>query len=244
MIAVTGSASGIGAAVVPALRAEGHDVIGVDLRDAQVRADLGTPDGRQRAIDGVLDRCGGSLEGLVLCAGLGPHTPDPVRIIEVNYRGAVTVLDGLFPALRTAAVAVSSSASTMVRWADNPIARGEEAAALADAGEYRGQLAYAWSKNALTVAVRSRVAEWGAAGVRLNTVAPGAVDTPLLAGGLADPRYGDAIRNYRAPIPRHGRPAEVAALIVYLLGPRAGYVHGAQFMIDGGSDALMRPTEF
>ncbi|MGC7096154.1 SDR family oxidoreductase [Amycolatopsis lurida] len=242
MIAVTGSASGIGAAVVSAL--SGRDVIGVDLRDADVCADLSTAEGRQQAIDGVLSRCGGELEGLVLCAGLGPHTPDPMRIIEVNYRGAVSLLDGLFPALRTAAVAVSSSASTMVRWRDNPISRGEEEAALAAAGEYRGQLAYAWSKNALTVAVRQRVAEWGAAGVRLNTVAPGAVDTPLLDAGLADPRYGDAIRSYQAPIARHGRPEEVAALIVYLLGPHATYIHGAQFPIDGGSDALMRPTEF
>lgn len=62
------------------------------------------------------------------------------------------MLDGLFPALRGAAVAVSSSASTMVKWADNPIARGEEAAAL-------GHLAYSWSKNALTVAVRQRVSQ-------------------------------------------------------------------------------------
>ncbi|MBN6040501.1 SDR family oxidoreductase [Amycolatopsis sp. 195334CR] len=240
MIAVTGSASGIGAAVVSAL--DGHEVVGVDLRDAEVCADLSTPGGRQRAIDEVLAR--GELEGLVLCAGVGPHTPDPMRIIEVNYWGAVALLDGLFPALRTAAVAVSSSASTMVRWADNPISRGEEASALASAGEYRGQLAYVWSKNALTVAVRQRVGAWGAAGVRLNTVAPGAVETPLLAGALTDPRYGDAIRNYQAPIARHGRPEEVAALIVYLLGPQASYIHGAQFSIDGGSDALMRPTEF
>jgi len=244
MIAVTGSASGIGAAVVSALRSQGEDVIGVDLRDADVCADLSTDEGRQAAIDGVLERSGGSLDALVLCAGIGPHTDDPVRIIEVNYRGAVAVLDGLFPALRGAAVAVSSSSSTMVKWADNPIAKGTEEEALRDAGEYRGQLAYAWSKNALTVAVRERAPKWGAAGIRLNTVAPGAVETPLLEAGLADPRYGEAIRNYQAPIPRHGKPEEIASLILFLLGPDAGYIHGAQFMIDGGSDALMRPGEF
>lgn len=242
VIAVTGAASGIGAAVASALRTAGHRVIGVDLRDAEVCADLSTSDGRRAAIGGVLDRAP-ELDGLVLCAGVGPHVPDPMQIIEVNYRGAVEVLDGLFPALRGAAVAVSSSASTMVRWADNPISRGTEAAALADAGEFAGHLAYSWSKNAVTVAVRQRVAEWGAAGVRLNTVAPGAVDTPLLQAGLAS-RYGDAIRSYQPPIARHGTPEEVAALIVYLLGPHAGYIHGAQFAIDGGSDALMRPTEF
>ncbi|GHF02633.1 oxidoreductase [Amycolatopsis deserti] len=241
-MAVTGSASGIGAAVVAALRADGHQVIGVDLRDAAVCADLSTADGRRAAVAGVLGLVD-ELDGLVVCAGLGPHVPDPRQIIEVNYRGAVEVLDGLFRVLRGAAVAVSSSASTMVKWADNPISRGEEAAALADAGEYAGHLAYSWSKNALTVAVRQRVAEWGAAGVRLNTVAPGAVDTPLLRAGL-ESRFGDAIRSYQAPIPRRGRPEEIASLIRYLLGPDAGYIHGAQFLIDGGSDALMRPTEF
>ncbi|MEV5298042.1 SDR family oxidoreductase [Amycolatopsis methanolica] len=187
------------------------------------------------AVDAVLGLAP-RLHGLVVCAGLGPHVRDPMQIVEVNYRGAVEVLDGLFPALRGAAVAVSSSASTMVKRADNPIARGEEAAAL-------GHLAYSWSNDALTVAVRQRVSQWGAAGVRLNTVAPGAVDTPLLQAGLAS-RLGDAVRNYQAPIPRRGRPEEIASLIRYLLGPDAGYIHGAQLMIDGGSDALLRPTEF
>ncbi|WP_460429183.1 SDR family oxidoreductase [Amycolatopsis endophytica] len=242
MIAVTGSASGIGAAVASSLRAIGHEVIGVDLRDAEVCADLSAVDGRKAAVSGVLERSG-ELDGLVVCAGVGPHVPDPMMIVEVNYRGAIAVLDGLFPALRGAAVAVSSSASTMTKWAENPISRGEEAAALAEAGQYAGHLAYSWSKNALTVAVRQRVSQWGAAGVRLNTVAPGAVDTPLLQAGLGS-RFGDAIRNYRAPISRHGRPDEIASLIRYLLGPDAGYIHGAQFLIDGGSDALLRPTEF
>ena len=105
-------------------------------------------------------------------------------------------------------------------------------------------MAYAGSKNALTVAVRRRVGEWGQAGVRLNTVAPGAVETPLLQGGLADPRYGQAIKNFVGPIPRRARPDEIAAMIAYLIGPDAGFIHGAQFVVDGGVDAAARPTQF
>ncbi|MBF6059717.1 SDR family oxidoreductase [Nocardia terpenica] len=247
-IAITGSASGIGAAAARTLSEAGHGIVGVDLRDAEVLADLSTPQGRVAAVDGVLDRCGGVLDGVVLCAGIGPHTPDPLRVIELNYRGSVAVLDGLLPALRKgespAAVVVSSVASTQVTWAENPIADGSQAQALARAGEYAGHMAYAYSKNALTVAVRQRAAEWGAAGVRLNTVAPGTVDTPLLRAGLDDPRYGDLIRGFAAPIPRTAEPVEIAALIAYLLGPQAGYIHGAQFVIDGGVDALIRPTAF
>lgn len=85
---------------------------------------------------------------------------------------------------------------------------------------------------------------WGQAGLRLNTVGPSAVETPLLQAGLADPRYGQAIKNFLAPIPRLARPDEVAAMIVYLMGPQAGFIHGAQFFIDGGVDAMARPTQF
>lgn len=249
---VTGSTSGIGAATRAALREAGHDVVGVDLSGADVTADLSTAEGRQRAVDAVLDRCSGRLDGLVACAGLGPHVDDPARIVAVNYLGAVDLLDGLFPALRAgsgpAAVAVSSVAAAHLTWETNPIAAAVDSGdfsgvekAVASAGEYRGQFAYAAAKNALTVAVRRRAVEWGAAGVRLNTVAPGAVDTPLLRAGEDDPRYGASIRGFTAPLGRHGRPDEIASLIVYLLGPHAGFVHGAQFVIDGGADAALRP---
>ncbi|TNC27796.1 SDR family oxidoreductase [Amycolatopsis alkalitolerans] len=251
MTVVTGSASGIGAATFSALAASGREVVGVDLRDAEILADLSTPEGRQAAVDTVLARSSGVLDGLVLCAGLGPQVSDAKRIVAVNYFGTVSLLDGLLPALRggeaPAAVAVSSVSSTQITWADNPIAGLDESeveAALEVGGDYRGQLAYAASKNALTVAVRQRAGDWGAAGVRLNTVAPGAVDTPLLQAGLDDPRYGEAIRSFVGPLGRRGRPEEIASLICYLLGPAAGFVHGAQFVIDGGVDAQFRPTAF
>lgn len=252
---VTGAASGIGAATCAAVRERGGEPLGIDLHGTDIEADLGTPEGRMHAVGAVLDRSGGVLDGLALCAGLGPHVPDPARLVSVNYFGTVALLDGLFPALCAgelpAAVVVSSVSSTHITWDANPIAAAVEAgderaarAAVEAGGEHRGQLAYAASKNALTVAVRRRVAEWGAAGVRINAVAPGSVDTPLLRAGMDDPRYGRAIREFVAPLPRHGKPGEIAAAITYLLGEDAGFVHGAQLVIDGGVDALFRPTAF
>ncbi|WP_067692010.1 SDR family oxidoreductase [Nocardia jejuensis] len=245
-IAITGSGSGIGAATATALAAAGHDVIGIDLRNADVTADLTDPAARAAAVDAVLERAGGVLDGLVLCAGVGPHVPDPNLVVEINYRATVAFLDALLPALRKgespAAVVVSSVASTHIKWEDNPIAKGTEAESFAQAGDFAGQYAYASSKNAVTVAVRQRAVEWGEAGVRLNTVAPGSVDTPLLQAGMDDPRYGDAIRNFVAPIGRNGTPEEIASLITYLVSPQAGFIHGAQFVIDGGIDAKVRPT--
>ncbi|MFD0000018.1 SDR family oxidoreductase [Nocardia sp. NPDC127526] len=245
-IAITGSGSGIGAATAAALTAAGRDVIGIDLRNAEVTADLTDPAARAAAVAAVLERSGGVLDGVVLCAGVGPQVPDPNVIVEINYRATIALLDALLPALRKgespAAVVVSSVASTHIQWAENPIAKGNEAEAFAQAGDFAGSYAYAASKNAVTVAVRERAVEWGMAGVRLNTVAPGSVDTPLLQAGLADPRYGESIRNFLAPIGRNGSPDEIASLIVYLLGPHAGFIHGAQFVIDGGIDAQVRPT--
>ena len=255
VIAITGSASGIGAATRQRLEAAGHRIIGVDLRGAEFDADLSTASGRDAAAAWLLDRCGGRLDGLVLCAGLGPQVPDARKIVEVNYFGVTALLDALLPALQRgespSAVVVSSVVSTQLAWDKNPLGAALEAgdherwtAALADAGERAGQLAYAGSKNAVTVAVRRRVAPWGAAGVRLNTVAPGAVETPLLQAGLADPRYSRAIAEFAAPMGRRGRPEELAAAITFLLGSEAGYVHGAQLVVDGGVDAQARPTLF
>lgn len=245
-IAITGSASGIGAATAAALTAAGHDIIGIDLKDADITGDLTDPALRAAAVEQVLERSGGVLDGLVLCAGVGPQVPDAMRIVEINYRSTIALLDALLPALQKgespAAVVVSSVASTHIPWEQNPISTGTEADAFAKAGDYAGSYAYAASKNAVTIAVRQRAVEWGAAGVRLNTVAPGSVDTPLLQAGLADPRYGEAIRNFTSPIGRNGRPDEIASLIAYLLGPQAGFIHGSQFVIDGGTDAQARPT--
>ena len=252
---ITGSASGIGAATRSALEAAGHNVIGVDLRNADIVGDLSTAESRAQVLAAVLARCGGKLDGLVLCAGLGPQVSPASRVASVNYFGAVELLDGLLPALRQgqdpAAVVISSVASSQLAWDRNPLAAAFEAGdeakvgAIVDgAGDKGGQLAYAGSKNAVTVAVRRRAVDWGRAGVRLNTVAPGAVETPLLQAGLQDPRYGQAIRDFVAPIARRARPEEIAAMVVYLLGPQAGFIHGAQFFVDGGVDAMARPTQF
>lgn len=252
---VTGSASGIGAAVRAVLERAGYTVIGVDLHDAEVVGNLATAEGRSAVLDAVLARCGGRLDAVALCAGLGATFEPATVIAQVNYHGVVTLLDGLLPALRqgkqSAAVVISSVASTQLPWERNPLGEAlaahddaRVAAVLEGAGDKRGNLAYAGSKNALTVAVRQRALEWGKLGVRLNTVAPGATQTPLLEAGLHDPRYAQAIRDFLPPIGRRAEPAEIAAAAGFLLSDAASYVHGAQLVVDGGIDAVSRPTQF
>jgi NAD(P)-dependent dehydrogenase (short-subunit alcohol dehydrogenase family) len=61
---------------------------------------------------------------------------------------------------------------------------------------------------------------------------------------MDDPRFGQAIREFFGPIRRRARPEEIAGMIAYLMGPEAGFIHGAQFFVDGGVDAQARPTRF
>ncbi|GAB2467075.1 SDR family oxidoreductase [Comamonas humi] len=256
-IVISGSASGIGAATRQALEAQGHQVIGIDRRGAEVEADLSNAAGRHHAVAAVLEHCPQGFDGLVLCAGLGVGGPasGAGNVVSVNYFGAVELLDGLLPALRKgqspAAVVISSTASVHVSWDSCPLSApleaGDEATARAiveqapDDGLY---LAYAGSKNALTVAVRRRAQAWSDAGVRLNTVAPGATETPLLKSGLESERYGQSVADYLPPMGRRARPEEMASVVQFLLSPAASYVHATQIYVDGGSDATTRPTQF
>lgn len=254
-IVMSGCATGIGAATRKVLEAAGHRIIGIDMRNAEVIADLSTAEGRRQAIADVQQQCAGALDGLVLCAGLGPQHAAVGNVVSVNYFGAVELMDALLPQLQqspqAAAVVISSVASAHLAHDKNPLAAalaaGDEAQARAivqGAGEHGGNLAYAGGKNALTVAVRQRAAAWGKAGVRLNTIAPGATETPLLQEGLNDPRFGESIAKFVPPLGRRAEPAEMASVIAFLMSPAASYVHGAQIVIDGGIDAVMRPTQF
>lgn len=93
---VTGAASGIGRALATMLRAQGDDVIGVDLKDTDVRADLGTVAGRQDAVRAVLERSGGVLDAVIACAGISARVP---ATVAVNYFGVTELLQELRPAL-------------------------------------------------------------------------------------------------------------------------------------------------
>jgi NAD(P)-dependent dehydrogenase (short-subunit alcohol dehydrogenase family) len=251
-VVVTGSGSGIGAAVRRRLEATGTRVLGVDVRGAEVECDLGTPAGRAQAIAAVRAELAAGVDGVVACAGVGPHVSDGAAIVSVNFFGATAVLEGLRDLLavtRGAAVAVSSNSATLPT-SDNAVAAaclaGDEALARRLAAEPARASTYGASKLALARWVRREAtgAAWAGAGVRLNAVAPGAVHTPLLQGGLDHPVLGDAIRNFPIPSGGFGTPDQVAAAILFLLGPEASFCCGSVLFVDGGTDALFRPERF
>ena len=249
-IAVTGSASGIGAAIRARLEADNAKVIGVDLHDAEVTADLSRPEGRAAAAAAIRSASNDRLDGLVVCAGLGPHVEPWSTIVSVNYFGAQALLDGLRETLAAgeapAAVAMGSN-SAVLPGADTPLVaaclEGEEDEARRLALELDGHRAYAGSKLALIRWIRRHAPgpDWAGAGVRLNAVAPGPVRTPLLEAGLGHPLYGPAIRDFPVPLGGFGTPEDVAAAVAFLLGPEATFCCGSVLFVDGGTDALVRP---
>jgi NAD(P)-dependent dehydrogenase (short-subunit alcohol dehydrogenase family) len=248
-VAVTGSAGGIGSAIVARIRAAGHDVLGVDVQDADVIADLGSADGRSAACAGVLAACGGTLDGLVVAAGIGGSTPAPSSMVaRINYFGAAELLDGLHDALAAgeleAAVAISSNSATAVPISDprliDACLAGDEEAAVHAAEGMDGEAVYANAKLALARKVRQLAVAW-APGVRVNAVAPGPVLTPLTRAALEHPVTGDLIRAYPIPMERWGEPTEIAEAVWFLLSPQSSWTTGTVLFVDGGTDALLGP---
>ncbi len=255
-IAISGSASGIGAATRTMLEADGHTVIGIDLRDAEVTADLSIDDGRHPAVAEVLDRCDGVLDGFVPGAGLGPPVPAGL-IAEVNYFGSEVLLAGLRPALAAAGAAsvvqIGSNSTTLTpnlpdALVDAFLARDRDtiAAVLDEAGEpFNSAIAYGASKTAITRWCRRHAVtdEWVGQGIRLNVIAPGAVQTPLLKGGDDDPTFGPLTSKLPVPTGR-GTPDDIASWITFMLSPAARFACGAVVFVDGGSDAVVRTDDW
>jgi NAD(P)-dependent dehydrogenase (short-subunit alcohol dehydrogenase family) len=241
---VTGSAGGIGGAIRSRLEAGGHDVVGMDLAGQEVDVDLSTPDGRAAAVSAVE----GPLDGLVVCAGLPPTWGSTEAIAQVNYFGAVELLDGLRPLLEAdgggSAVAISSNSLGTVPEDDEPLIgpmlAGDVDAAVAAARDLHGIQVYGMSKRALARAVRHRAVEWAEAGVRLNAIAPGAVQTALLQHTLDDPVVGRFVEDFPIPVGRRGTVDDIADAVWWVL-VEATFMVGSVVFVDGGSDAQLRP---
>jgi NAD(P)-dependent dehydrogenase (short-subunit alcohol dehydrogenase family) len=219
---VTGSESGIGAAIADLLRATGWSVAGVDLSpSADHVADVSDPDGVRAAIGRIIEDVG-EVDALVSAAGHYDITP----ISEISAEALNRMLRVHLGGLRNTARAVLPSMAA--RGGGAIVAITSELAI----GGGDGDAHYAAAKGAVIGLVRSLAAEYADRGVRINAVAPGPTDTPLLA---ADSPW--RATDYLATLPsrRLTRPDEIARVVEFLVSADAAYCTGEVVSPNGGA---------
>jgi 3-oxoacyl-[acyl-carrier protein] reductase len=222
---VTGAGSGIGAATRAALMAAGACVLGLDIcvpagAEAEfVEADLTEPEAVTQAVADAACRLGG-IDILVNCAGIeidepfeGTSIQQMDRLYQVNLRGTMLMIQAVLPHMPEGGRIVNIAS---------------ELAYLGRAGS----AVYAATKGAILSLTRSLAREYGAR-LRINAVAPGPIDTPLLHFETLSPAL-QALETGN-PLGRIGKPAEVAAAILFLAGPGADFMTGQCIGVDGGA---------
>ena len=212
---VTGAAGGIGAAVCATLRADGFEVLGLDISGADLTADvtdaasLVAALGPLRRIDVLVNNAGVQIDGRLADMPLA----DFDRQIAVNLRGPFAVAQTALPKIPAGGRIINVAS---------------ELAYLGRAGSS----AYAATKGAILTMTRSWAREL-APDILVNAVAPGPVDTALL--GYSTMTAEQQALEADNPLGRIGRPEEIAGLIAYLASDRASFVTGQCYSADGGA---------
>lgn len=249
---VTGSASGIGESTVALLKERGEIVFGVDIHDADINADLSTKEGRLDAAAKSIELCGGTIDAVIACAGLA----HPIaKTVSVNFFGVTDYLTEILPAIAKSSsprVAITSSMASLMpnspELVDAMLALDESKAVaiaqgLVDKGDAEASLIYGSTKRALSRWIRreSIKPEWAGAGIPLNAVGPGIVETPMVAGMIASVEARAAIDTMvPMPLNYYLQPRQVAYLLVWLTSLENTHTTGQTIYIDGGSDAILR----
>ncbi|MGD9794539.1 MAG: SDR family oxidoreductase [Acidimicrobiia bacterium] len=224
---------------VGALRFEGHDASGFecDVTDAGAVRRLA------EAASGA-----GPVAALAHVVGISPSFGDGPTILNVNLRGPALVADAFLPVLApgSAAVFISSLAAHVSTVPEGlmPILDDALAPDLVDKVEARlGEAltptqAYAFSKAALNRMCQRKVTQWGDRGLRIVSLSPGLIATPMGAAEFKNPAK---LALYQlSPLKREGTMIEICDVVEFLLSDRASFISGIDLLVDGGIAAAVR----
>lgn len=251
-IVISGSASGIGLACKEKFESLGDRVIGIDIRDADIIADLSTVEGRQHAVAEALAMSDKAIDGLILSAGVSGMQHPGDFTVSLNYFGSIDLFDGLRPAMEgrpnPCAIGLVSNSSQFDIDYEDPMAlallEGDEAKCREMILELDRGAGYRYAKHALARAIRRRANDWGPLGVRINGIVPGMTETPMVSALKEDPEVGPMLDLLPIPLGRKGTAKEMAGVIAFMLSEDASYIHGMMMWVDGGTDAAIRPDRF
>ncbi|MDF1602208.1 SDR family oxidoreductase [Nocardioides sp. YIM 152315] len=237
---VTGAASGLGAATATALAAGGAHVFGLDLPRAIERAetvpgveylavDVTDPDQIEQAVAHAMEGSA-PLRSVVNCAGIGPSTrivgragmhnlADYARVVQINLIGSFNVLAIAARAMTGLPATETGERGVIINTASVAAYEGQV-----------GQAAYASSKGGIVGLTLPAARDLAQYGIRVNTIAPGILETPMLASVSDEFRAGLAAG---IPFPqRLGRPSEYADLALFIIDHE--YINGEVIRLDAG----------
>ena len=236
VILVTGAASGIGASTCILARNAGATIVAVDRSDEDsIKAGAITTENEYVASLDVTDEPGieecvqtvitkfGRIDGLVNCAGIS--IPGPAHTLDFNaWKKTLDIhITGTFLVSRRVI-------QEMVKVKNGAIVNTSSVYGLSGG---RGNIAYNTAKGGILQLTRSMAADYGSAGIRVNCVSPGYIDTPMSAMLKNAGDFRDKFVKMHA-LERPGQPEEVASANVFLLSDSASFITAANLPVDGG----------
>lgn len=245
-VLVTGCASGIGGAVAEKLAGAGASVIGVDRNTPTtdlaefIEMDLGDP----KSIASSTSRLPAEVWGLFNCAGLSGGAADPQTVLRVNFIGTRDLLERVEPHIPPGGAIVSTASGAGQDFEKNKnevinlvrTSGFDEAVQWAEDhdGYVKERGGYPVSKEALVLYTLERCFELGERGLRINCIAPGITDTPMLKDSAKV--YGEELfKTPPKPLGRKATAEEQANILIYLNSDWASYVNGQTIWSDGGN---------
>lgn len=247
-IVLTGGASGIGAAALALFKADGDRVTVIDRNDPGPAADRWiNADLSDLASIAALESLS-RIDVLVNAAGLPPRPGLEWTILRVNTQALIALTEHLLPHLTPGGAIVNMASKAGGKWREN-LAQVQRFLALDASHDLDAFLkeeaidpvrAYDLSKEAVIVWGLSNIERFRDLGLRINSVSPAAVDTPILEDFMT--AFGARATRGVDLTGRAGRPDEIAQVIRFLASPEASWVTGCNIECDGGLTAQLEYT--
>lgn len=244
--AITGVASGIGAKLALKLKSQGHKVIGFDINKPSANLDHYIPIdlSDEASIQAAASQTPYKLDGLCNNAGLPPRIRTEAAILKVNFLGARSFTNAMFPHMKPGASIVNMASRAGHGWRDNleqnkrlaALRHVDQAAQFALDEGIDSTQCYNLTKEAMILWTVALTEELIAREFRINSLSPGGISTGIL-DDFKRAFGAKMVRNVERA-GRPGTPQEIAEIAAFVLSPESCWLKGADIAIDGGMGAF------